>query len=220
MTLLLQGGKNQLSLETELDGVFQKVHLSFAMIAEPVASKNEPVPACTTEQQVRHDCFFLCLYAENDCGNPVGSTSKYWLVNVSQYKWLIFYRHYQSCILKFCLVLSSSAVHYCGSMLFMEVVSMWVAAVVCWMRESWLFCLYKCVYSTWFGGWFLFFFWVRFFPLKKRILAYRLDDKWTALAKCLDEQMTFAKKKKNPLIWKIQAKMFMPKKSFVTDCLF
>lgn len=84
MTLLLQGGKNQLSLETELDGVFQKVHLSFAMIAEPVASKNEPVPsknepvpACTTEQQVRHDCFFLCLYAENDCGNPVGSASKY-----------------------------------------------------------------------------------------------------------------------------------------------
>lgn len=123
----------------------KRSHPSFAVIAEPVASRNEPLPASTTEQQVRHDCFFLCLYTENDCGSPVGSASKYWLVNVSQCKWLIFYRRYQICILQFCLILSFSAVRYYGSLLFMEVVSMWVAAVVCWMRESWLFCLCKCV---------------------------------------------------------------------------
>lgn len=72
---------------------FKKSLLSFAGIAEPVASGNEPVPASTTEQQVRLDCFFLCLYTEIDCGNSVGSASKCWFVNVPQYKWLIFYRH-------------------------------------------------------------------------------------------------------------------------------
>lgn len=69
----------------------------------------------------------------------------------------------------FFLISLFSAVHYYGSMLFMEVIPVWVPRVVCCMRESWLFCLYKsvCLVFGFVWGWF-FFFQIKISPTAKR----------------------------------------------------